>query len=243
MISSVWQGDEPVNQPWGPTAVTVEPIYRGGHWHCGIDVGSPACKGKPLFAARAGTVTTSVLGILGVTVAGGQTDWYVHGEYSVSWKAAVAAGQQIGVFSNIVPRGGASTGPHLHFEVQPPGGWINVPPALDPVPILASLHGGSGGTTTGGNELTPDQDKKFESMYAAVGDGGPQKMWEQIKAAITANRPTAELASIEQGIADIKQMIPAAGGGSIDLTVLTNKVDTLAVEVAALTKKAANYPG
>jgi hypothetical protein len=164
LISRVWSGDEPVNQPWGYTTVTVEPLYNGRHWHTGIDIGSPACKGKALFAARAGRVSWLSAGILGISIPGGQTDWYVHGEYVVVWNQQVAQGQHIGAFGNVVPRGGASTGPHLHFEVQPAGGWINVPTGLNPVSVLAPALSAGGGTITGGLHMDADVHAAFVNL-------------------------------------------------------------------------------
>lgn len=175
MISNVWRGDEPINQPFGRTTVVEEPWYSPlkCRWHCGIDIGSPDCKGRPLFAARAGKVSWLSLGILGITVPDGETDWYVHGEYEVLWGQRIAQSERIGVFSNIVPRGGASTGPHLHFEVQPKGGWINVPPALDPEPVLSALHGGG---ISQGDNMTVDEHKVLydtlvlvRNLYFALG--------------------------------------------------------------------------
>lgn len=147
MNSIVWDGAQPVNQPWGCTALTVEPwwVLPDCHWHCGIDIGDPYCLGKPLRAARAGVVAQLWPGILGIAVAGGETDYYVHGTYQVGLGAEVLRGQRIGSFGNIAPSGGSTTGPHLHFERQRPGGHINVPAtSLDPVPVLtASTFGGS----------------------------------------------------------------------------------------------------
>ena len=198
MRSAVWLDDEPVNQPWGPTTVVQEPIYHGHHWHCGIDVGSPACKGKPIFAARAGVVTTYTLGILGITTPSGETDFYVHGEYIVSWKSNVAKGQKIGVFSNVVPRGGASLGPHLHFEVQPAGGWINVPPGLDPLSAL-------------GGDMTPEQDAL-------------QKRNNDILEALWGTNPNPH--SLANLLVAIKA-IPAGSGTAPDLTTLKADVATI----------------
>lgn len=206
MISTVWQDDEPVNQPWGPTTVVEEPIYQGHHWHTGIDIGSPACAGKPIFAARDGIVTTYTLGVLGITTPDGQTDFYVHGEYSVSWAVEVAKGQRIGIFSNVVPHGGASFGPHLHFEVQPHGGALNVPPGLNPIPVLE------------GDDMTPAQEAKLnriddviEAIYKGTGPTALPviaKQLAEIQAKLATSMTGGGLtASQGQALADIHEML------------------------------------
>lgn len=211
MRSAIWLDDEPINQPWGPTTVVQEPIYQGHHWHCGFDIGSPACKGKPIFAARAGVVTTYTLGILGITTPSGETDFYVHGEYSVSWKSNVAKGQRIGVISNIVPRGGASLGPHLHFEVQPPGGWINVPPGLNPIPVLQ------------GDDMDARQNALLIGIASQLSDisetVGPPAIPTKLDAILLAVKA-----------------LPSAAGGAVapDLTTLKADVATIKATLAKI---------
>ncbi len=144
MNSIVWDGDEPINQPWGCTTELVEPYWLQArcHWHCGMDIGSPGCLGKPFRAAREGHVSTLQPGILGIQTDSGQTDYYVHGTYLVKWGQFVFTNQLLGHFGNIAPAGGFTTGPHLHFEVQDVGGHINVPAtSLDPMPVLSAKFG------------------------------------------------------------------------------------------------------
>lgn len=216
MISAVWGNvEQPVNQAYGYTDLTIEPLYNGRHFHCGIDVGDPNCKGKPLYAARAGVVTWYSLGLLGITVANGETDWYAHGEYIVAWNREIAQGQHIGSFSKVVPRGGSLTGPHLHFEVQPRLGLVNQPPGLDPVPVLIpGYYTGGGGTIA--PDMTPDQDallKRNNAILEAIYKGTGATALPVI---------AKQLDAIKASIAAIPQ-----SSTSVDLTALNAKLDAI----------------
>lgn len=154
ITSAVWGGtSREVTQPWGPTTLTLEPPYQGGHWHCGIDVG--LAPGTPLFAARAGKVTHRTSGVLGITSSSDQTDYYVHGTASVLLGAIVQRGQQLGWSGAVIPGGGALTGPHLHFEIQPAGGILNRPTGLNPLPVLAPTQSAGSGTEV--PDMTPEE--------------------------------------------------------------------------------------
>ena len=94
--------------------------------HEGIDIGAP--EGAPIYAASAGTV--SFAGVMGgygnmmlVDHGGGVVTAYAHqSSFFVGVGQSVSAGQQIGSVGST----GASTGPHLHFEVRV-GGAPNDP--------------------------------------------------------------------------------------------------------------------
>jgi hypothetical protein len=145
LISEVWAGaDCPVTQPWGETSLTVEPLWNGVHWHCGIDIGMAI--GTPLYAARDGWVSYIGYGLLAIS-GPDYTDWYVHIDRAYPYlKAPINKGNLVAWSGAKVPSGGSLTGPHLHFEVQQAAsallgeqalGFLNYPASsLDPVPIL-----------------------------------------------------------------------------------------------------------
>ena len=105
---------------------------RWGTFHNGTDFGAP--QGSPIYAATSGTVVAAGpasgygLWIRIKTDDGHLLEYGHNNENYVSEGQRVHAGQVIGTVGNR----GYSTGPHLHFGVQNPGGqWI------DPVPWLA----------------------------------------------------------------------------------------------------------
>src|SRR6185312_4932005 len=144
MRSIAWQGDWPVTQPYGETSLTVEPIYKtlGIHFHCGVDIGMPM--DTSLFAPAAGTVTDVGWGRLGIRV-GALTHWFIHIDRAIVRVGdPVARGRLVALSGNKVPTGGATTGPHLHFEVQ--RGYLNHPEtSVDPMPVLISAQGAASG--------------------------------------------------------------------------------------------------
>ena len=104
-----WPTSGPVTSGFG---------YRWGRMHEGIDIGAP--EGTPIYAATSGTVSyAGVMGGYGNIVlidhGGGVTTAYAHqSSIHVGVGTSVGAGQQIGAVGST----GASTGPHLHFEVR-----------------------------------------------------------------------------------------------------------------------------
>ena len=122
---------------FGPRA---SPGGVGSTNHAGLDFG--ATPGTPIMAAAAGTVTQAGpaggYGNLVVIATGNVEVYYGH---QVDGGIAVVAGQQVTAGQRIGAVGstGASTGPHLHFEVRVDG----VP--SDPVPFLRA-HGVDPGT-------------------------------------------------------------------------------------------------
>lgn len=117
-----------LTSPFGPR---VHPITgEVGKMHNGVDLAGPY--GTPIYATRAGVVTTAAY------EAGG-AGWYVyinHGDgfgsiymhmdhYTVYWGQQVQQGDIIGYLGS----SGGSTGPHLHFGIWKNGvGYVN--PAL-----------------------------------------------------------------------------------------------------------------
>ena len=166
MRSAAWQGDWQITQPWGPTTLTVEPRYLGGYWHCGVDVGMPV--GTPLYAVRAGTVEHRTSGILGLLVASGEVDYYVHGNYTVLLGQRVAYRTPLGFSGAVIPGGGHLTGPHLHFEVQRSGTQINTPPGRDPMPVLDPQTYGPGSGTVVPDFMAALTDAQQVALYQTV---------------------------------------------------------------------------
>ncbi|HSJ45871.1 MAG TPA: M23 family metallopeptidase [Euzebyales bacterium] len=118
----MWPVAAPVTSGFG---ARVHPLTGTSRLHAGIDLGAPA--GTPIRAAAAGTVVAAgVMGGYGNAVdirhAAGTTTRYAHqSRLLVRAGQQVAAGQVIGLVGST----GASTGPHLHFEVRTPAGPID----------------------------------------------------------------------------------------------------------------------
>jgi len=116
-----------VSSGFGPR---VHPIYGDVRTHTGVDYDAPT--GTPVHAAADGVVVSAAtLGGYGnctiIDHGGGLATLYGHqSSMSVSAGERVTAGQVIGRVGST----GASTGPHLHFEVRRNGEPIN------PVPYL-----------------------------------------------------------------------------------------------------------
>jgi murein DD-endopeptidase MepM/ murein hydrolase activator NlpD len=108
----------------------VHPIYGTIRMHNGVDMA--AAIGEPIYACRAGTVLQAGWnGGYGNTIVidhgGGMATLYAHqSSLGAGVGAQVGAGQVIGYAGST----GASTGPHLHFEVRQNGNPV------DPVPYL-----------------------------------------------------------------------------------------------------------
>ncbi|MDR1626220.1 MAG: M23 family metallopeptidase [Spirochaetia bacterium] len=103
----------------------VSPISGRTHFHAGLDLAAP--KGSRVYAARAGTVTRKEHnGVLGnhivIAHSGGLETIYGHLDSTdVTLNQNVESGTIIGRVGST----GASTGPHLHFEVREKGSSRN----------------------------------------------------------------------------------------------------------------------
>lgn len=113
----------------------VSPGGIGSTNHAGLDFGAPS--GTAVRAATAGQITSAGpsggYGYLVVIASGNVTTYYAHllaGSITVAVGEQVAAGQVIGAVGST----GASTGPHLHFEIRVDG------VSTDPLPYLRQ-HG------------------------------------------------------------------------------------------------------
>ena len=112
-----------LTSPFGNRLHPVLGVYR---MHNGIDMACP--KGTPIYATRAGKVTTAAYqaGGAGYYVSinhlDGFSSIYMHmTNYVVSAGQTVAQGQLIGYVGST----GISTGPHLHFGVSYAGTYVN----------------------------------------------------------------------------------------------------------------------
>ncbi|HEX6492173.1 MAG TPA: M23 family metallopeptidase [Candidatus Dormibacteraeota bacterium] len=140
----------PVSQPYGCTALAVEPPSRlcpQGHFHSGVDLAAPA--GTPVRATLAGVahvvVSATGYGLHVVVDHGvGLSSLYAHLSAAlVVDGAAVAAGEVIGA----VGSSGNSTGPHLHFEILRDG--LPEDPSLDLTQGSPAPHHGEQAWSTG----------------------------------------------------------------------------------------------
>ena len=108
-----------------PYGWRVHPIYGYDKFHYGVDLSGPT--GTPIYAARAGKVTTATYGASGgyyvcISHGDGFGSMYLHmTHYIVSPGQQVSQGQVIGYMGST----GASTGPHLHFAISYNGSYVN----------------------------------------------------------------------------------------------------------------------
>jgi murein DD-endopeptidase MepM/ murein hydrolase activator NlpD len=132
------------SQPFGCTSLELEPVEAacpGGHFHSGVDLAAPA--GTPVLAPGDGVARVGVGGPCGIHVVlehgGGIQTLYCHlSEATVADGQPVGAGQRIGS----VGSSGASTGPHLHFEVHRDGRAVDPASWLPPTPVTTKHTGG-----------------------------------------------------------------------------------------------------
>ncbi len=109
-----------------PFGTRVHPITGKTRTHNGIDFGAPA--GTPIYATRAGTVTTAAYQAGGagyyvrINHGDGFGSIYMHmTNYIVKTGQTVSQGQVIGYVGST----GLSTGAHLHFGVSYAGKYVN----------------------------------------------------------------------------------------------------------------------
>ncbi|SNT16071.1 Septal ring factor EnvC, activator of murein hydrolases AmiA and AmiB [Anaerovirgula multivorans] len=118
-------GNTRISSPFGNR---IHPILKVQRMHTGIDI--PAPSGTPVVAATQGTVVSSAtIGSYGRTIiidhGGGVLTLYAHNSrLLVSVGDKVSRGQKIAEIGST----GASTGPHLHFEVRKDGKYVDPTP-------------------------------------------------------------------------------------------------------------------
>jgi murein DD-endopeptidase MepM/ murein hydrolase activator NlpD len=126
-LAWVWPAQGPVSQPFGPSALTLEPprTYHGvtyPNFHDGIDIAAPL--GAPVLAAAAGRVAfvghlPDGAEVVLVAHDGGFFTLYAHLDDThapppVTVGDAVRAGDPLGWIGLT----GMTTGPHLHFVIR-----------------------------------------------------------------------------------------------------------------------------
>lgn len=110
------------SSPYGGRIHPIEGIWKQ---HNGVDLSAPT--GTPIYAARSGVVYyRGWWGTGGNTIAINHQDGYISrylhmSSFAVENGAWVAQGQVIGYCGST----GGSTGPHLHFEMQYNGSYVN----------------------------------------------------------------------------------------------------------------------
>jgi murein DD-endopeptidase MepM/ murein hydrolase activator NlpD len=118
----IWPVNGSIGSGFGPRT---HPIYGGSRTHTGVDIG--ASQGTPIKAAGDGVVRMA-------GVKGGYGNWTLidHGGglatgYGHQSRIAVSIGQHVssGEIIGDVGSTGASTGPHLHWEVRVNGNPVN----------------------------------------------------------------------------------------------------------------------
>lgn len=126
-----WQAGAPGDGTWvwpttgrqtSPFGYRTHPIYGGRRLHAGVDVSAPT--GTPIVAANDGLVIDARCSSGGygcrivIDHGGGVASLYAHqSSFAVDVGTVVAAGDVIGSVGST----GASTGPHLHFEIRVDG--------------------------------------------------------------------------------------------------------------------------
>ena len=117
----------PINYNWfsSPFGYRTHPIGGDYRHHNGVDLSAPS--GTPIYAARSGKVYyRGWWGTGGNTIMINHQDGYISrylhmSSFAVSNGEWVARGQVIGYCGST----GGSTGPHLHFEMQYNGSYVN----------------------------------------------------------------------------------------------------------------------
>ncbi|MBQ7767256.1 MAG: peptidoglycan DD-metalloendopeptidase family protein [Oscillospiraceae bacterium] len=109
-----------------PFGMRMHPIQKVWKMHNGVDMAAP--QGTPIYAAKAGKVTTTSYQAGGagyyvsINHGDGFSSIYMHmTHYIVSPGQYVSAGQVIGYVGST----GGSTGPHLHFGISYNGTYVN----------------------------------------------------------------------------------------------------------------------
>ncbi len=131
-LSGVWPVDGPITSMFGPRS-----LLPGEKFHTGIDIGVP--ERTPVRATASGIVrfvgNTDGYGLrVEIDHGNGVTTLYAHlSEANVVPGQRVERGQPIGKSGNT----GASTGPHLHYEIRQNGRPI------DPWPFLQASGSGA----------------------------------------------------------------------------------------------------
>lgn len=178
-LSSPWPSDRTINSR-SPYGWRVHPITGKRKFHHGVDVAMPI--GTPLTAPADGVVVHK-----GSGGSGGYTLIVKHADnlftvyYHLSKPSHLLVGSRFEHGEVICHSGntGASTGPHLHWEVRKSRRWGNT---LDPVPFLQGAPSVAPPALKVDGRLGRNTWKAFqlflkaEGFYKGVADGRPGVM-------------------------------------------------------------------
>ena len=122
----------------------VAPTKGASSFHEGVDIAAPI--GTPVYASNSGTVTRAGTAngygnLIEIQGTNGATRYGHVSSMSVKRGDLVQQGQEIGKVGNA----GVSTGPHLHFEIQP----VTATAPVDPANYLPSLAASDKGQSVG----------------------------------------------------------------------------------------------
>lgn len=140
MIADAFDGDHQITQNWLEHDVSAEPYdsrYPNySHTHQGVDIEMPI--GTGIYAVDSGVVGMVAYATLQLHLDSGHDIWIFHISQSLVLSGQrFIKNQKVALSGNTVPGGGASTGPHLHYEVRPAGVPYNpTNNSLDPIPFL-----------------------------------------------------------------------------------------------------------
>lgn len=154
-LHDAYDGDWPVTQDWLDHSLAAEPYdsrYPAyAHTHQGLDIGMPV--GTGLYAVGPGTVGMVAYATLQLHLDSGVDIWMFHISTALVVSGQrITQNQRVANSGNTVPGGGASTGPHLHYEVRPGGVPYNpTNNSLDPTPWLN--FGGAAAPAVGAGEF------------------------------------------------------------------------------------------
>lgn len=179
-----------VTQDFGCTDFTSEePNCRGcAYFHSGLDISGGSIAGKGVHTLAAGTIvhvgfvvgscclgcSSCGAGPHALCVRSGDLDfWYFHlAANYVGLGAQVTQGQVIGAVGTC----GCSTGPHLHFQVEPAGQMPSCQTAVNPCPYLSwwptSVSGQPGSQPQPGYTVPTLGSYTSPAPLATPGDGG-----------------------------------------------------------------------
>lgn len=225
--------------PVDPSKITEEAGTRGGQ-HYGIDFGIPV--GTPVrapfdgvvvwvgndgasgYLASAGVWANGPALVMDIRRSDGLISRFAHlSEFIVKQGTVVSAGQVVAKSGNT----GFTSGPHLHWETRwnrlwNAVGWIN-PRTLNPTRY---------GSISEEDDMTPEQNRKLEAIYAGIfgpqnigisemtwaSHNGPQKaMYGDLEIGIHTQNLVAQLMGQVTALTELVKQLNT-GGGVVDMS-------------------------
>jgi len=188
--SYIWPLPQPFIRITSPCGGRINPITKKPQFHRGIDVA--ADMNTPIFSVEDGVVRTAALEANAKTEGGKAAGNYIeitHNDGSVSrylhqTKFNVQKGQQVkkGDIIGFVGSTGASTGPHLHFEI-----WTGTPfssKEINPVEVV------QGGTKAVVNDFIRDNWRMIAAVSAVTAVSGTLIVIGKRRRAVMGSVPT-----------------------------------------------------